>query len=370
MADPTDDAPRRAPGTLFEYGTRNALAVVIVVALGLAAWTLSHVLLMAFAGLLIAILLRRGGSAIARHTPLPPRVGVLVVLILSIGAIYLAARTFGPRTGAELARIVEILPSSLQSVEAWLREQPWGRFLLDTLPAAGERDAGINIFGTIGGTLTTVFGIATSAVLLVSVAVFLALDPGLYRRGLLHLVPMSRRARAAEVLDALDRDLWRWLLGQLVDMAAVSLMTGVGLWLAGVPLPVTLGLIAGVLNFIPYVGPFLSAIPAVAIAFAHDPTTAIWALVVFVVVQQVEGNVLMPLIQKRAVALPPVLSILAIIAFGAMFGFIGVALATPLLLVVIVLVRMLYVEDVLGDHSVGAEGDDGGTETPEAHVRP
>ena len=134
-------------------------------------------------------------------------------------------------------------------------------------------------------------------------------------------------------------------------MAAVAVLSGVGLWLIGVPLALALGLIAGLLDFIPYVGPWLGAAPAVLLALAEGPAEAVWTAILFLVIQQVEGNVLMPVIQKRASALPPVLTILAVVAFGVLFGFMGVFLATPLLLVLIILVRMIYVEDVLGDRS-------------------
>ncbi|MCP1167174.1 AI-2E family transporter [Limimaricola sp. ASW11-118] len=328
----------------------------------LGAWTLSDALLLTFAALLVAILLRRGGEAIACLTPLPAKAGVMVIVGLLAGLIYLFVRTLGPRIGREFTRILDVFPSSFETAERWLADRAWGRLMIDAIPVNRENGIDFNIFGTIGGTLTTAIGIGTGIVLLVSVSIFLALDPKLYRMGLLHLVAPARRGRAGEVLDALDRNLWRWLLGQMVDMAAVAILTGVGLWLAGVPLAITLGLIAGVTNFIPFIGPFLSAVPAVAIAFADDQQKALWALGIFVAVQQFEGNVLMPIIQKRAVALPPVLSILAIVAFGALFGFLGIVVATPLLLVVIVLVRMLYVEDVLGDTGlVGSRNDTGAT---------
>ena len=154
-------------------------------------------------------------------------------------------------------------------------------------------------------------------------------------------------------MGALGRALWLWLVGQGIDMLAVGLAVGVGLWAIGVPLPVALGVIAGVTNVVPYLGPFIGATPAVLIAFAHDPTLAMWTALLFLAVQQPEGNVLQPVIQRRATSLSPVLTILAVVGFGVLFGLVGVLVATPSLLVILVLVRMLYVEDALGDRGSG-----------------
>ena len=199
------------------------------------------------------------------------------------------------------------------------------------------------------GTLTTVFGGVANLVLLVTVAIFLALDAPMYRGGALRLVPLSYRDRAGQIADELARALGRWMGGQALDMVLVALVTGLGLWMLGVPLALVLGLIAGLTNIIPVVGPFLSGIPAVLFALTQGFDLAIWVALLFVLVQQVEGNLLMPLIQRFAADLPPALTVLAILAFGSLFGFAGIVLATPLLLVAIILVKRIYVEDVLGD---------------------
>lgn len=335
---------------------RSALTVLGIVLIGFVAWVLSDMLLMAFGAILLAVLLRRGAAFVARHTPLGPKAGLGIVCASIAAAVTIFVTIYGPRVAAEFEILAQTLPTSVETLAASLRERDWGAFLLDNIPAPGD-GPGINLFGTIGGTLSSAFSTATSLLVLLSLSIFLALDPGLYRRGLLHLVPKPRRDRIAEVLDALGHNLWKWLQGQLLDMVAVAVLTGVGLWLLGVPLAVTLGLIAGVTNFIPYVGPFLSAVPAILIAFAHDPNLAIWTLGLFVFVQQLEGNVLLPIIQKRATSLPPVLSILAIVAFGVLFGFLGLVVATPLMLVLIILVRMLYVEDVLKDYDADPIGN-------------
>jgi predicted PurR-regulated permease PerM len=199
------------------------------------------------------------------------------------------------------------------------------------------------------GLLGTVFNAFADAILVLVVALFLAADPAPYRRGLLRLVPPARRSRGAEVLDALDDGLWQWILGQSLAMLCVGVITAAGLLLLGIPLAFALGILAGLLNFIPYLGPILSGGPAVLIAFAQSPTDALYTLLLFVFLQSFEGYVLTPMLQRRAVSIPPALGILAIVGLGALFGAYGVLFATPLLLVVMVLVRMVYVEDALGD---------------------
>ncbi|WP_281826796.1 AI-2E family transporter [Jannaschia rubra] len=328
-----------------------ALIVLVAAVLLVLAWMLSYVLLVAFMGILIAVLLRHSACAIARHTPLSARmsVGLIVVAAVAVGTAFVM--TFGPRITSEMEQIGQILPEAARTVADALQDRSWGKYLLNNIPG-GDAGPDLNLFGAIGGTLSTVISVATNVLVLIAVAIFLALDPQLYRRGVLHLMPLSQRDRAEEILDALGYNLWLWLQGQLLDMAVVAVLTGAGLWLIGVPLSITLGLIAGITNFIPYVGPFISGIPAVLIAFANEPSDALWAAGVFLLVQQFEGNVLMPVIQKRVASLPPALSVLAIVAFGVLFGFIGLLVATPLLLVVIILIKMIYVEDILGDHSV------------------
>jgi predicted PurR-regulated permease PerM len=327
------------------------LTALLIVGLVLVAWQLAYVLLLAFGGLLLAVFLRHMAVALARHPPLPTG-GALAVVVLGLAAAaILLVVLVGPRILAQLELLWQSLPAALDQVEQTLRQREWGRFLLERVSDGGERPRW-NILGAIGGTVSTVVAVVSNVMVLLTVAIFLAIDPDLYRRGLVRLVPLDKRVRALEVLDALGDALWRWLLGQFAAMLVVALFTAAGLWLIGIPLALALGLIAGLVNFIPYLGPFISAAPAVLIAFAQSPTDALYTVLLFVLIQQVEGNILMPVIQKRATSLPPVLTILAVVGFGVLFGTLGVLFATPLLLVAIVLVRMLYVEDMLGDREV------------------
>jgi len=174
------------------------------------------------------------------------------------------------------------------------------------------------------------------------------IDPDLYVRGILQLVPESKSSRIADTIDATGRTLRYWLLGQGISMLFVGILTTVGLWLAGVPLAFLLGVIAGILEFVPFLGPVAASIPGILIALTEGWTVALYALLVYVIVQQIENRLIVPLVQWKAVALPPALVILAVVALGLLFGLLGVLVATPLTAVTMVWVKRLYVEDVLG----------------------
>ena len=316
------------------------IAMVMALVLLLAAmWQWSNVLLMGFGAILIAIALRAGAAVLHRRAGIGLKPGVLLCALAATLVIAGIVAGAGPSISDQFGQLIGSLPAALDQVNAWLSDSSLGQFLerrLESAEAGGGTTPGgslPSLFGYVTGTLTTVLGGVANLVLLVTVAIFLALDAPMYRGGALRLVPLSYRARAGQIADELARALARWMGGQALDMVLVALVTGLGLWLLGVPLALVLGLIAGLTNIIPVVGPFLSGIPAL----------------LFVVVQQVEGNLLMPLIQRYAADLPPALTVLAILAFGGLFGFAGIVLATPLLLVTIILVKRIYVEDVLGD---------------------
>ncbi|WP_306754874.1 AI-2E family transporter [Paracoccus actinidiae] len=343
----SDPRPRLRPGPIA-----MAMALVLLLA---AMWQWSNVLLMGFGAILIAIALRAGAAVMHRRAGIGLKPGVLLCAFAAVLVIAGIVAGAGPSISDQFGQLIGSLPAALDQVNAWLSDSSLGQFLerrLESAEAGGGTTPGgslPSLFGYVTGTLTTVLGGVANLVLLVTVAIFLALDAPMYRGGALRLVPLSYRERAGQIADELARALARWMGGQALDMVLVALVTGLGLWLLGVPLALVLGLIAGLTNIIPVVGPFLSGIPAVLFALTQGFDLAVYVALLFVVVQQVEGNLLMPLIQRYAADLPPALTVLAILAFGGLFGFAGIVLATPLLLVTIILVKRIYVEDVLGD---------------------
>jgi predicted PurR-regulated permease PerM len=182
-----------------------------------------------------------------------------------------------------------------------------------------------------------------------AIGIYFAIEPGLYRRGFIKLLPLADRRRAHEVIDATGNTLWWWIIGVMISMATIGVLTTIGLWILGIPLAPTLGLLTGLLAFIPNFGPILSAIPPMLLGLMISPMDAFYVVMLYLIVQAIESNIVTPQVQKRTVSMPPVLGMVGQLLFGVFFGFLGLLLATPLVAAIIVLVKMLYVEDVLGD---------------------
>lgn len=175
-------------------------------------------------------------------------------------------------------------------------------------------------------------------------------------RGLLKLIPLGYRPRAAEVLDESGSTLRAWLLAKLLEMLLIGVLTTLGLWLLGIQLALVLGLIAGLLSFIPNIGPVLAVIPALLLASLEGGRTVLYVAALYLFIQALESYVFTPWMQQRIVSVPPALTIAVQLLFGLLAGTLGLLLATPLAAVGMVLVRMLYVEDLLGDRPQATDG--------------
>nr|WP_246347440.1 AI-2E family transporter [Brevundimonas basaltis] len=240
------------------------------------------------------------------------------------------------------------IPTSTTELRALVSTWPFGEQIA-RIDGSGLMGGAGGLVGRVGGYAISAVSVATSLVLLVIAGVFLAVSPRLYRDGAILLFPPPRREAMRESANATGQALKAWLLGQLTDMVVVGVMTGIGVALIGLPSPLALGLIAGLLAFVPIVGSIAGAVPALLVAAQGGWELMAWTLLVYIIVQQVEGNLIYPFIQKRAVKLPPVLTLFGILAFGTLFGFLGVFVATPLLVVLFVNVRLLYLRRTLGE---------------------
>jgi predicted PurR-regulated permease PerM len=201
----------------------------------------------------------------------------------------------------------------------------------------------------IGGTLpllNTALGFVTGLALVIAAGAFLAVEPKSYVAGLVRRVPRSHRGRAREVLPLAGQSLRQWIKGTAIGMLVIAVLTTVGLSIIGVPAALALGVIAGLLEFVPYVGPAASFVPAVAVALAVSPQKVVAVVALYGAIQFVESFLLIPLLMRGMVRLPPALTLLFQSFMAALFGFLGLLLAVPILAFGKVLVQELYVEPV------------------------
>lgn len=321
---------------------RRVLIVGAVVVFGLLVWRLADVMLLLFGAALIGLLLSGAADAIRRHTGLPRSAALALVILVLAGIFAAVIILFGAQIGSQLVDLWYRLPGAVDALEQrfnlgdisnWIREK-------------AQSNTG-NILFQITSWAGTMFNAVTDLVLLLVAACFFAVDPGLYRRGALKLVSPENRPRFEDTLDFSAAALRQWMTGQLIAVLLVGTITTTGLWYIGLPSPLALGLIAGLLEFIPFIGPLLSAVPALLLAFTLGWTEIVWTLGLFALIQVLESNLITPLIQKRMVALPPVLTLFAIVCFGVLFGPLGLLFATPLAVFLFVAVNELYVRQLL-----------------------
>jgi len=251
----------------------------------------------------------------------------------------------GEQVAVQVQELLKILPDAIARTRGWLGESPIGGALLEYGHSAA--DSGTETLASVAKFATGTFGVLTDMVLILFLGLYLAAEPELYRNGAIQLVPPHGRARARLALDASGEALRRWLMGQLSAMFAIGVLTFIALSLLRMPLSLSLSLIAGLLEFIPFIGPILSAVPAVLVGFTVSPAEALYVVLAYLIIHQIEGNVVMPIVQKWAVALPPALGIASILVFGWLFGIAGVLFAVPLIVVVIALVKTLYIDGAL-----------------------
>ncbi len=346
---------------------RRVLIVAAVAALALLLWAVRDALLLLFGAVVVAVLLLAAARPFRDRLCLPHGAALAAGGASVLAALALAAWLVGSQVRAQITELVQRLPNAAQEVE-----RRFGVELPDLSRKEGQEAAAQAVSRAAGGgaggegatsvlselgsavgriaALGAVVLDALSALLLAVVgAVYLAVDPAGHRRGLVALLPRSQHRRAEEFLQACGDALDGWLLATLASMAAVGTLVGLGAWAIGLPAALALGLFAAITEIVPVVGPIIGAVPALLLAVGAGGGAFAWTLALFVAVQQVESNLLQPLLQKRMADVPPVLLLLSVVAVGTVFGIGGLVLAAPITVVAFVAVQKLYVRETLGN---------------------
>jgi predicted PurR-regulated permease PerM len=342
-----------APLSIADFAKRAGVVAGIgsLVALTfLFLWSVVHGLMVVFTAIVFAVVLDGMTGWVSRLTRLPHRLALafsVLALALPIGLVSWAGGVGVARQAPELR---ENLHQAVTRIDARLTE------LGLTAKAVGRPSNTSSLLEQgaryLLSSQTSISAFVQSAVdifVILVVGIYFAASPRLYTETVVKLAPRGRRPRVYQVLGSLAKALRRWMVGRFLAMAAVGLITGIGMWLLDVRLAVLLGFIAGVLTFVPYLGTIISLIPAVLSALLTGPATALYVILLFALAHFLEGYVMTPLIQEEAVRLPPAWLITAQV-FGALLaGVFGVLIATPVAVVGAILVQTLYIEDVLGD---------------------
>lgn len=353
--EPISDAERAS----LAWRTATVAGVILAIALSVfvVVYAASGFLLI-FAGILFAVFLDALTSALGRILPINRAIRLAIVCLVTAAAFAVFLGSVGTIAVGQTPDLLATLEEELRELQRMVRE----------FGSVEDNDNGSNddendgnggwtdwlpdpagLFGQVRVAFEMTFGVLGNVVVILVLGVFIAAQPQLYRDGLTKLVPIRSRVRFGQVLDEIGVTLRFWLIGQFITMAIIGLIVWAALAAVGMPGAILLGLTAGILNFVPIIGPILAGIPIVLVAMAQDWWIVFYALGVYVFIQFLEGNILTPLIQRRAVNLPPAIIIGAIVIMGLLFGLPGIILATPFAAVSLVAVKRLYIEDVLHD---------------------
>jgi len=325
--------------------TKVAIVVVAVILMA-ALWFAKEVFLLIFAGVLLGVLLRSLSDLVHKHAGLSSGWALTVVVLTGALIVGGGGALLAPSLVEQTDRMLTELPQRIDALKESMSHYKWGQQLL---AQDFTTDGWLASAGKVLGVFSTTFGVVGGVVIVLFVGLFLAWDPKTYADGVIRLTPLARRDRIRQVLRESGHTLRWWLLGQGFSMLFVGTVTFLGLWLLRIPFAVPLALLTTLLGFVPFFGPIIAVVPAALLGYFESPWKGAAVVILYLIVQVLEGNVLTPLVQKRAVNVPPAVSIVAILLIGVLFGSLGMVLAMPLTAVGFVLIKRLYVEDCLGD---------------------
>jgi predicted PurR-regulated permease PerM len=325
---------------------RRAILLLLIAGVAAGLFKAGDYLILAFGSVLGAIVIHAIAEALRNHLRVPPNPALGLAIVLLLAVIGFLAWLFGVAFREQVNLLVTRLPGLAEQMALYMGQSPVGAKIADAVRAAY---AGSRIAQDIGGLAEGAGELVLNALLVLVGAIFFALDPAVYERGVLLLLPRSKRAAFEDAFADAASTLKLWLRAQLIQMTSMGLLVGLGLWAAGVPSAAALGLLTGLSEFIPYVGPLAAMVPALGLAATKGPQAVLWTFGVFAAVRLIQTNLITPFVTSRVIAIPPAVTLFAILCVGAIFGLFGLFFSAALLVVIFTLVRSLYLRDVLGE---------------------
>ena len=300
-----------------------------------------NILLLIFAGSLITLYFYGLSSSIKKKSSLPFSLSLVISIAGTVSLIAFLFWLIGSTVHSQIIQLSEILPEGIEDFREAVMRTDLGQWLLEMVETQEARDA---LGAWAGRIFQSTFGFFGDIFAIIIIGFFFTLSPFLYTRGLITLIPLRGRGKAEKVLGNLGKDLQSWIKGQLIAMFAVFLLSAAGLGIIGAPAWLTLALLAGILNFIPNFGPFITAVIGGLIGLTESLSIALLIVGLLVTVQIIESTIITPSVQKRLIRVPPALIFIPQLVMGVLVGGWGIVFALPLTVVVMVLVRELYVK--------------------------
>ncbi len=334
---------------------RISIAVLFGVPLLLLALAPRAVLL-SFAGVLIAVGLRGLAGPLARRAKIPQGLALGLVLAVLAGLLWLLGHAAAQPLADQADKLVKALPDTWNKLREQVNQYSWAQGLLEQVQPSEVIGQGQQAAQVATSAISGTVGVFGDSLFLLLIGFYLAISPATYLKGLSALLAPELRKHFDHTLMEVGRTLRFWLGGQVLAMVVVGVASGLGLWLMGIQLAFVLGALAGLLTFIPVVGAFLSAIPALLLALAQGPELVLPVAGLFLAIHVLEGDFLTPMVQSQAAHLPPALLLAMQLLMGALFGLLGLALAAPLMAMLLVVVRRGYVQAWLRGEETRPEG--------------
>lgn len=328
--------------SFFQKKVWVAMGIITLVAFGLFLFTtLFNLLLLVLAGILMSVYFNGCASLLHRKTKMGQKASLIVSVLINIVLLVLFFWFVGARLSSQITQLSDTLPETLTNAKDWLSSQPMGTKIIEYSTNSLDSNKASS---AVKSFFSSTFGILSDFYIIVLLGLFFTADPGVYRRGLLHLIPPKGKEEAGALWDQISTLLRNWLKGQIFGFFFIAVLSGLGLWALGMPLILTLALLAGLLNFIPNFGPIIALVPATLLALMQGPDTALLVVGLYTAIQIIQSAVTQPLIQKKMISMPPGLLVFGQVGMGILGGFWGVLLATPLVAIVMTIVNRLYVD--------------------------
>lgn len=337
---------------IYVFAKRVAVAALIIFLIGAGFYLVkeaSYFFLLVFSGILLAVLLCGITDFFVNKLHFKRGIALLVATIVVFGSIIGAFWLIAPTVTEQFREMRTALPTSLDQVERWLSQYSWGDRVAQNIPEdlsklMPQQQA---IFSKLGGVFSSTLSFLADFFIVIITALFFASGPKTYTSGIVNLFPVRNRERIEEVLHKCYHTLKMWLVGMLSAMAIIGISTAIGYSLIGLPMALALALIAFLLAFIPNIGPLLAGVPAILIGLTQGPQMALYVLLIYGGIQMVESYVITPIIFQKTVDIPPAFLLFFQVLLGVMTGALGLLMAAPVLAVLMVLVKELYIKDVL-----------------------